>query len=88
MIEQIHEIIREDLIKNQKQLFNLKHYYTHKWRSNDRLLDVNVGLFRNDNLKLTAQIYVADKNTKIREQLFLDENYNIVDTDIIIKRYV
>lgn len=88
MIEQIHEIIREDLIKNQKNLFNLKHYYTHKWRSNDRLLDVNVGLFRNDNLKLTAQIYVADKNTKIREQLFLDENYNIVDTDIIIKRYV
>jgi hypothetical protein len=88
MIEHIHEIIREDLIKNQKQLFNLKHYYTHKWRSNDRLLDVNVGLFRNDNLKLTAQIYVADKNTKIREQLFLDENYNIVDTDIIIKRYV
>lgn len=88
MIEHIHEIIREDLIKNQKQLFNLNHYYTHKWRSNDRLLDVNVGLFRNDNLKLTAQIYVADKNTKIREQLFLDENYNIVDTDIIIKRYV
>lgn len=86
MIEHIHEIIREDLIKNQKQLFNLKHYYTHKWRSNDRLLDVNVGLFRDNRQRLTAQIYVADKNTKIREQLFLDENFTMYDNDLIIKR--
>ena len=87
MIDKIHEIIREDLIKNQKDLFNLRHYYTHKWRSNCRLTDINVGLFRNDNQVLTAQIYVANKNTKIREQLFLDESCNVYDTDIIIKRY-
>jgi hypothetical protein len=87
MIEQIHDIIREDLISNHNDLFKLKHYYTHKWRSNCRLIDVNVGLFRNDRQQLTAQIYVANKNTKIREQLLLDENYNIVDSDIIIKRY-
>jgi len=86
MIEYIHEKIRQDLIVNQKDLFNMRHYYTHKHRSNDRLLDVNVGLFRNDQQVLTAQIYVADKNTKIREQLFLDENFNIIDSDIIIKR--
>ena len=86
MIEQIHDIIRQDLIKNQKDLFNLYHYYTHKWRSNDRMLDINVGLFRNDKQVLTAQIYVADKNTKIREQLFLDENFTMYDNDLIIKR--
>jgi len=87
MIEIIHDRIRRDLIKNSKDLFKLHHYYTHKYRSNDRLLDINVGLFRNDNLKLTAQIYVADKYMKIREQLFLDENYNIVDNNLIIKKY-
>lgn len=86
MIEQIHDYIREDLIRNQKDLFNMQHYYTHKHRSQDRLLDVNVGLFRNDKQQLTAQIYVADKNTKIREQLFLDENNVVIDNDLIIKR--
>lgn len=88
MVESIHDIIREDLITNRKDLFKLKHYYTHKWRSSNRLLDINVGLFRNDRQQLTAQIYVADKNTRIREQLFLDENYMIVDNEIIIKRNV
>lgn len=86
MIEQIHDRIRQDLIKNQKDLFNMQHYYTHKHRSNCRLLDINVGLFRNDKQQLTAQIYVADKNTRIREQLFLDENNNVYDNDLIIKR--
>jgi hypothetical protein len=86
MIEQIHDYIREDLIANQKDLFNMQHYYTHKHRSNDRLLDINVGLFRNQKQQLTAQIYVADKNTRIREQLFLDEKNVIVDNDLIIKR--
>lgn len=86
MIEQIHDYIREDLITNQKDLFNMRHYYTHKHRSNDRLLDINVGLFRNDKQQLTAQIYVADKNAIIREQLFLDENNVIVDNNLIIKR--
>lgn len=86
MIEQIHDYIREDLIKNQKDLFNMQHYYTHKHRSNDRMLDINVGLFRNDKQILTAQIYVADKNTRIREQLFLDENNIVIDNDLIIKR--
>lgn len=85
MIEQIHNRIRQNLITNQKDLFNMHHYYTHKYRSNDRMLDINVGLFRNDKQVLTAQIYVADKYTKIREQLFLDENYIIYDNAIIIK---
>ena len=88
MIEQIHDIIRQDLILNQKDLFNLYHYYTHKWRSNDRMLDINVGLFRDNRQVLTAQIYVADKNMKIRERLFLDENLNIIDNEVIIKEYL
>ena len=85
MIENIHDIIRQDLIKNQKDLFKMEHYYTHKYRSNDRTLDINVGLFRDDKQQLTAQIYVADKHTRIRERLFLDENYNVINNELIIK---
>ncbi len=87
MVDTIHEVIREDLLSNQKELFNLYNYYTHKYRSNDRLLDINVGLFINDKQQFVAQIYVADKHTKIREQLILDENHTVKDTNIIVKRY-
>lgn len=85
MIKQIHNRIREDLIANQKDLFNMGHYYTHKYRSNDRTLDINVGLFRSDKQQLTAQIYVADNTRRIRERLYFDEKYNLIDNELIIK---
>lgn len=85
MINYIHDRIRTDLITNQKELINRYHYYTHKYRSNDRLLDINVGIFLNDSYQPTVQIYVADKTTKIREQFILDKNNNIIDTNLIIK---
>lgn len=85
MVREIHEIIRRDIMSNVEDLFKLRHHYTHKYRSNDRMLDINVGLFRNDKQQLTAQIYVADKYTKIREQFFLDDKNVIVNNQIIIK---
>jgi hypothetical protein len=88
MIQQIHNKIKNDLITNQKDLFNMQHYYTHKHRSQDRLLDINVGLFRDNKQRLTVQIYVADKNTRIRERLFLDENLNIINNEVIVKEYL
>jgi len=86
MVDQIHEIIRQDLLKNQKDLINLQHYYTHKYRSQDRLLDINVGIFQENLEHMIVQIYVADKNTRIREQLLLTKHSVVIDTDIIIKR--
>lgn len=86
MVDQIHEIIRQDLLKNQKDLINLQHYYTHKYRSQDRLLDINVGIYQHNLDNMIVQIYVADKNTRIREQMLLTKHSVIVDTDIIIKR--
>lgn len=86
MVDQIHQIIRQDLIKNQKDLINLQHYYTHKYRSQDRLLDINVGIFQHSLDDMIVQIYVADKSTRIREQFLLTKHSVIVDTDIIIKR--
>jgi len=86
MVDQIHQIIRQDLLKNQKDLINLQHYYTHKYRSQDRLLDINVGIFQESLEHMIVQIYVADKNTRIREQLLLTKHSVVIDTDIIIKR--
>ncbi len=86
MIDNIHTYIREDLMKNQNDLLNMRHYYTHKFRSNNRFIDINVGIFIDEKQRQVAQIYVADKNNKIRERLII-ENNTIVDTDIIYKRY-
>ena len=86
MVAKIHAFIRQDLILNQGDLLLLENYYSHKYRSRSRFLDINVGMFLRDDYKQVVQIYVADKHSKIREQLVI-ENNKIVDTDIIYKRY-
>jgi len=86
MVDKLHSYIREDLTSNQKDLLNLEHYYTHKYRSKDPRLDINVGMFINEDYKQVVQIYVADKHTRIREQMIMEGN-KIVDTYTIIRRY-
>lgn len=86
-IKEIHSVIREDIITNQKDLLNREFYYTHKYRSQDRLIDINVGIFLNEDYKPTVQIYVADNNTKIRERFFLNNASEIITNEIIIKEY-
>lgn len=85
-VNKIHTQIREDLIENQRELINRLLYYTHKYRSQDRLLDINVGIFLNDNYQPTVQIYVANKDIKIREQFILSDN-KIIDSNLIVKEY-
>lgn len=87
MVDKIHSIIREDIIANQADVLNLEHYYTHKYRSRDPRLDINVGIFLNEQQEQIVQIYVADRKNKIREQLMFKNN-RIIDTNTIIKRYV
>lgn len=86
-IKELHNQIRTDIILNQKDLLNRYNYYTHKYRSNNRIVDVNVGIFLNDNYEPTIQIYVANKNIKIREQFILNKKNNIINNNIIIKNY-
>ena len=62
-------------------------YYTHKHRSNDRMLDINVAIFKDTRFTSIVQIYVADKNFKVRERFVLSDNSLIIDTNVIIKRY-
>lgn len=86
MGEEIYNYIRRDLMNNQNDLLNMQHYYTHKHRSNDRMLDVNVAIFKDTRDTSVVQIYVADKIFKVRERFVLNSNSTIIDTDIIIKR--
>lgn len=86
MVEQIYNYIRQDLVRNQEDILNMSHYYTHKYRSRDRRLDMNVGIFTNENREDIVQIYVADKFTRIREQMVIKNN-KIIDSRLIIKNY-
>lgn len=86
-IKKLHQSIKLDLLNNQKDLLNRYHYYTHKYRSNDRLLDVNVGIFLNDNYQHTVQLYISNGNIKVREQFILDKQNNIINTNLTSKNY-
>lgn len=85
MVEDIYFFIRQDLLLHQEDLLNMQHYYTHKYRSKDIRLDINVGVFLNEDQEDVVQIYVADKNTKIREQLILKDN-KVIDSRLTLKR--
>jgi len=75
--------IREDLISNEKDLLNLQHYYTHKYRSQDRLVDIHVGIFTDNMHYSTVQIYVATKEGRIRERFKINKNARVLYDSII-----
>ena len=64
----------------------MQNYWTHKYRSRDRLLDINIGMFPEPDGTWTVQLYVADKKNRIRER-FTILNNRMIDTNTIIKRY-
>ena len=67
------DIIKQDLENNQDELFNRIEYYTRKYRG-DILNDINVGLFLDDHLRPTAQIYVANKTGIIKHLLIFNSS--------------
>jgi SET domain-containing protein len=70
-IQQTYNKIENDLLSNTDELFNRYDYYTHKYRG-DRLNDVNVGLFLNDQQQPTAQIFVRNKTGYIKTHLIFN----------------
>jgi len=70
----IYNEIRQDLLDNQKDLLNLQYYYTHKYRSQERFVDVHVGIFQDNMHYSTVQIYVGTKEGKIREKFKINKN--------------
>ena len=86
MVEKIFFYIRQDLLLNQEELINMTHYYTHKYRSKDPRLHINVGIFSIGDNQDIVQIYVADKFTKIREQITVKDK-RVIDSNLIMKTY-
>lgn len=75
--------IEKDLITNQTEVFLRYNYYTHKYKG-DRLNDINVGLFLNDQSKPVAQIFVRNKKGYIRTHLIFNREGNkIIDKQVL-----
>ena len=75
--------IEKDLITNQADVFLRYNYFTHKYKG-DRLNDINVGLFLNDQCKPVAQIFVRNTKGYIRTHLvFNREGNKIIDKQVL-----
>lgn len=82
IVESIYQSIRRDIIRNQKDLLSLRKHYTHKYRSADPNVDINVGIFRDDEDSSIVQIYVGSKYMRVRDQLRIDNLSNLFDSDV------
>lgn len=73
--------IENHIVENQKDIFNLYNYYTHKWRGN-RLNDLNVGVFIGDGNIPTVQIFARNKTGYLKKHILFNRTG---DTIIDIK---
>lgn len=74
-IKETYEAIKQDLIDNEKDIFLRYNYFTHKYKG-DRLNDVNLGLFLNDDLQPVAQIFVRNKTGHIKTHVIFNKEGN------------
>ena len=82
-IQDKYNEIEQNIIANQKDIFNMYNYYTKKWRGN-RLSDINVGLFLGDGNVPTVQIFVRQKNEYIKSHILFNKAGDaIIDTKIL-----
>lgn len=71
--------VKNEIIENQRDMFNLYNYYTTKFKGN-RLNDVNVGLFLDEEQRPVVQIFIRNITGYIRERLvFNNEGTKIID---------
>lgn len=87
IIEQIYQGIRRDIIRNQRDLLNLQNLYTHKYRSADQDVDINVGIYREDKDYSIVQIYVGSKYMRVRDRLRLTNDSLLVDSVVTRAEY-
>lgn len=76
-IKKTYNKIEEDIIINQRDVFNLYNTYTTKYsKLSDRINDVNVGLFLNDYQQPTVQIFVRNKTGYIKSHIIFNKEGN------------
>ena len=82
-IENKVQEIENHIIENQKDIFNLYNYYTHKWRG-CRINDLNIGLFLGDGNVPTVQIFARNKTGYIKKHILFNKTGDtIIDTKIL-----
>lgn len=64
--------IENHIVENQKDIFNLYNYYTHKWRG-DRLNDINCGIFIGDGNIPTVQIFARNKTGYLKKHILFNK---------------
>jgi|694.fasta_scaffold133414_1 hypothetical protein len=74
-IQKKYNEIEQDIIENEKDIFLRYNYFSKKYKG-DRLNDVNVGLFLNDNLEPVAQIFVRNKTGYIKKHIIFNREGN------------
>lgn len=84
-IQKTYNKIEQELIDNQKDVFNLYNLYNRKFsKYSDRLNDVNVGLILTEDRKLVAQIFIRNKTGYIKSHIvFNKEGNKIIDKEIL-----
>jgi hypothetical protein len=60
--------IKQDLIQNIKDVFNLQTYYTHKYRGNINT-DINVAIYPSADNNNVIRIFVRHKGIWIRDEM-------------------
>ena len=82
-IQSKYKEIYDNIVNNQKDIFNMYNYYTKKWRGN-RLNDICVGMFLGDGNIPTVQIFVRNKTGYIKSHIsFNKAGDTIIDTKIL-----
>lgn len=82
-ITETYNKIEQDIYNNVTEIFNRYNYYTHKYKG-DRLNDINVGLFLNDNYHPTVQIFVRNNTGYIKTHLLFNKEGNRIIGKIIL----
>lgn len=82
-VEDKFNAVKQEIITNQREVFYRYEYYTTKFKGN-RLNDVNVGLFLDDNQRPVVQIFVRNVNGYMRERLVFNKAGNtIIDVETL-----
>ncbi|HEX8586081.1 MAG TPA: hypothetical protein VF680_16930 [Allosphingosinicella sp.] len=69
-VQEKYNEIEQDLMENEEYVFKIRNHYSRKYsKDSNRLNDVNVGLFLDDNFNPVAQIFVRNKTGYIKSHL-------------------
>lgn len=76
-IKKTYNKIEEDIILNQRDVFNMYNTYTTKYsKLSNKINDVNVGLFLNDYQQPTVQIFIRNKTGYIKSHIIFNKEGN------------